>query len=171
MRWLALAPALAWLALAIAVDPGAPWEATYYPTKALSGEPVRTYQREVMQYWDKWHRQVAGAISYRQFSARYRTCLTVQRDSKVVLVVAARGRASLSVDGEQRLAVDGRRRRATRGIELSVQAGAHLVDVDFVPHAWPVIGVSASLAGEAPQALGAPDASRPSRGPVPCPAR
>ena len=169
MSRVAIAPALIWLGLAMCSEAPPPWEATYYPNKQFSGQSELRSQREVMRYWDRSHKDVPGGFSFRNFSARYRGCVRLRESARVVFVVAVRGRAELIVDGQSRASVDGKRKRGVRGVELLLEEGSHLVELRFVPYSWPVVGLSASLDGEAPTALAAPAVIRPASGVSPCP--
>lgn len=178
VRWvtaLVLLPAPLWFLFAVLRDPGPVWRAEYHGDPELSGPAVVVSERRASRYWDRQDPSVVGGFEVSSFSVRFDTCLRLRQARQIPFQLVATGRASFSIDEQERLRVDTGKERAARGAVLSLEPGTHHLHVEFAGHGWPSIALNASLDGHAPVAVPPEQSSpgvswfHPRSGPEPCP--
>jgi hypothetical protein len=168
MALLAVLPVPLWFVLALVADPGPGWRARYFGNDGLSGPAVVESERRVSRYWDMRSPTVVDGIDARRFSARWDTCLRIDRDREVTVMLVARGLARLLLDGKQVLITHGEKKRRSSGGSIPLSAGVHHLEVSFVAHGWPGVALLASFNGEVPQPIEGARLAQPEEGPDPC---
>jgi hypothetical protein len=157
-RWMtaiALVPAPLWLSWAILRDPGPVWRAQYFGNRSFEGQPFVRSERELSIYWDDRYPTVEGStIPGYNLSARWDTCLRLDRAREIPFQLVSDGVARFSIDGQERLQLEDLPNRGARGEVLRLEAGVHRLLVEMSAESWGSVALNASFDGRAPVALG-----------------
>jgi beta-glucosidase len=116
--------------LLVVREPPPRWRATYFGNERLEGQALVREERDVNYDWQRGG-PVEG-IPNDQFSARWDSCLTLERAQSVAFQLTSDDGSRLFIDG--RLAIDiwGRHMRSlTRGTDVPLQAGMHHLRVEY----------------------------------------
>jgi hypothetical protein len=156
-RWMtaiALLPAPLWLLVAILRDPGPAWRAEYFGNPSFAGQPFVRSERELSIYWDGRAPTVEGTLAGQHLSARWDTCLRLDRAREIPFQIVSDGAARFFIDGQLKLQLEDERRRGSRGEVLRLEAGVHRLLVEMSAESWGSMALNASFDGRAPRALG-----------------
>jgi hypothetical protein len=106
-----------------------PWRAAYYPTRELEGTPE--IRREVDVAFDWGVEPPTDAIPSDGYSARYDTCLVLDKTTKVAFMLVSDDGARLFIDGEPQIDRWEKRAGAIGGKKLKLKRGAHHLRVEY----------------------------------------
>jgi len=149
-----------------------PWRAAYYPTKNFKGKPV---MRREMYLDHDWGKQPAvDSIPANRFSARWDSCLEIEKKTKIPLQLVADDHARLFIGGTSILSKWHRKKNTEEpvGAVVEFRPGVHHLKVEFEEEKSKAeIHLLASFDGERPDrippdrlrfpGLQAPDDSNP----------
>ncbi len=156
-RWAAavsLVPLPVWFVVAAALSPRPAWRAEYRDGNDPAAAGSVSNERELERYWDRTKPLVPGGYDAKRASARWQTCLSLERALDVPFLLVTDGSARFTIDGVERLRADAGKRRITRGEVLRLEAGTHQLGVELQAHGWPSIALEASFDGNPPQPVG-----------------
>ena len=106
------------------------WRASYYANEALSGEPsVVTRTLEADHYWGYGGPGLAMPTDH--FSARFETCLAMDRPATVVFTVGSDDGARLFVDERSVIDAWSAQRYAEHTEPLALGAGVHALRLEY----------------------------------------
>lgn len=173
--WVALAPIPVWFfGAALFAEPAA-WRERYRATRD-GAVAVEVYERKLSHVWSgKFFADVPGGLDATSFEAQFDTCLTLDEDNTVPIMLVADGAARLYLDGQEQLVAETKTSdRAVSGKEVTLTAGTHHLLVEFTARKRPSVGLLTSWTGDAPTPLesgrvaAGVHVSRPSAGEFPC---
>lgn len=153
MLLLLIGPALAYAVFLGLSAPEARWRAYYFAAPGFAGEPIVKEQRDLafrMGYRPPIP-ELAGAAS---FSARFETCLVLDREQRLGLQLVAEEGGRLFVDGK--LVLDNWRGGEARtvGTTVTLGAGVHPLRVEYFKQGrTALLALNATFEGELPGAI------------------
>ncbi len=126
-----------------------PWRATYFTRHDLSGATLERHDLDINFEWGR--AAPADAIPADRFSARWDSCLTLDRPGKVAFQLTSDEGARLFIDGKLVINDWQKHPLQARGGVLRLPAGVHHVRVEYyeITRDATVI-LNASLGGEPP---------------------
>lgn len=145
-------------------EPSPRWRAAYFSNERLEGVPLVRKERDVNHNWGV-RRSPLETIRVDHFSARWDTCLVLERAQSVAFQLTSDDGSRLFIDGQ--LAIDnwGPRPRSytrgskilrplTSGVDVPLQAGVHHLRVEYyeeIDHS--LVTLLSSFEGERPQRI------------------
>lgn len=152
MVLLALLPVIVLLAVFPPDYREGPWRAEYFENRKFEGEPHVRRDGDLRFKWED--SSPLYDLPEDGFSARWDTCLVLDRAYEIAFQLVSDDGARLYVDGE--LVVDnwGTHAERSRGGKVPLEPGLHHVHVDYFEAKHnAMVSVAASLRGERPDSL------------------
>jgi beta-glucosidase len=110
-------------------EPTPRWRAAYFPNGRFEAAALVRDERDVNHDWRE--RGLADQIPGDRFSARWDSCLRLEHGQSVAFQLTSADPARLFIDGEPVIDDWGKHPRRTRGIDVTLQAGAHHLRVEY----------------------------------------
>ena len=152
MVLLALLPVIVLLAVFPPDYREGPWRAEYFENRTFEGEPHVRREGDLRFKWE--NSSPLYDVPEDNFSARWDTCLLLDRAHEVTFQLVSDDGARLFVDGD--LVVDnwGPHSERSRGGKVALEPGLHHLHVDYFESKHnATVSLAASLRGERPESV------------------
>jgi hypothetical protein len=111
-------------------EPPPRWRATYFDHERLEGQALVREERDVNHDWERGGPLEGFPVDH--FSARWDTCLTLEREQSVTFQLTSDDGARLFIDGRPAIDIWARHIRSlTRGTDVLLRAGMHHLRVEY----------------------------------------
>jgi len=134
-------------------EPPQRWRAAYFDNERMEGLAVVREERDVDHDWSR--RDPPTGIPSERFSARWDSCLTLDRTQTVAFQLSSDDGSRLYIDGA--LVVDNwdqGERAQTRGTDVSLETGEHHLQVEYRQMTGlAFVTLAASLDGKRPRRI------------------
>ncbi len=134
-------------------EPRPRWRAAYFGNERLEGQALVREERDVTHDWQRGGPLEGIPEDY--FSARWDTCLTLERAQSVAFQLTSDDGSRLIIDGQPAIDIWGRHIRSlTRGADVSLQAGMHHLRVEYYERVSVAsVTLAASFDGKRPRPI------------------
>lgn len=149
---LVLLPTLAYVGVKWLTTDAQPWRVSYYANQKLEGDPVVYYENDVDFEWGEL--APVDEITPNDWSARYETCLVLERRSKIAFQLSSDDGSRLFVDGKRVVGNWGVHGLRTRSGRIRLDPGQHALEVRYFDRSGVAqVELQASIRGGLPERL------------------